>query len=79
MNIFDLSLQTETLINKKLNVSPLFAMKGGMIDQYIKGSAIVQITALNARDKAWVYVKDKSWLIGPQMGLNTKWLFTDLF
>ncbi|NGX48523.1 MAG: hypothetical protein K940chlam5_00109 [Candidatus Anoxychlamydiales bacterium] len=68
LDILDLELSRSEYRGKKLIFSPFWGVKGGFIDQSFSFRAIFNSSSLSNT------IKSDSWLIGPRIGVYTKWL-----
>ncbi len=68
LDILDLELSRWEYRGKKLLFSPFWGLKGGLIDQSFTSSAVFTSSTISNT------LKSDSWLIGPRIGVYTKWL-----
>ncbi|NGX44222.1 MAG: hypothetical protein K1060chlam3_00387 [Candidatus Anoxychlamydiales bacterium] len=68
LDILDLELSRSEYRSQKLIFSPFWGLKGGVIDQSFTFRAIFSSSSISNT------IKSDSWLIGPRIGVYTKWL-----
>lgn len=75
LDMLDLELARAYWMGQKVTLMPYAGLKAGWLDQKYNVTAIT-VDTLPAGDVYTLYANDKSdsWLIGPRIGLDSKWL-----
>jgi hypothetical protein len=74
LNIFDLSLSRPYYVGRKVIFSPLFGLRGGLLNQKVKANATISDTTnLNHSFFFRNNTRSKSRFIGPRAGIDSFW------
>jgi hypothetical protein len=75
-DMIDLEMARPYYIGTNIVLKPFGALRGGLIKQYY------EISYINYNNISTTYVTDmvdKSWLVGPRIGVDCDWIFFDYF
>jgi hypothetical protein len=76
-DMIDLEMARPYYVGTNLVLKPFGALRGGLIKQYY--DIIYSLTEDEVLSEEWVRIVEKSWLVGPRIGIDCDWIFFDYF
>jgi hypothetical protein len=74
-DIIDLNLARPFYSGEKLTLSPSFGLRGGILNQYYDGTYVAtDLDNTDLRYNLYSYSSQKTWIIGPRVGIVLDWL-----
>jgi hypothetical protein len=76
-DMIDLEMARPYYIGTNLVLKPFAALRGGLIKQYY--DVVYSLTENRVTSSVWVKMLEKTWLVGPRVGIDCDWIFFDYF